>query len=205
MKSPINGLVDLMYIVVFGVKPYGVEKEQGIQPATRDEILHYYEVEYLACHHADPNVVLAGHSAATEGRTVAFENPLGIYIRSFARQLFLFQNMPVSDRWVRWSRGKPSIYQRLEFGPDDEEEIFLDDISILIGENKEPLTGGYQLLRHMEIGPLVLLSEPSAVTEQEWVRLTPYSGSIHCVKSEDCLSFRKLIHQYETAPKPNNS
>ncbi|MFC5471211.1 hypothetical protein ACFPPD_21210 [Cohnella suwonensis] len=204
MKSPINGLDDLMYIVVFGAKPYGVETDQGIRPATRDEILHYYKVEYLACHHADPNVVLGGQSAALEGRTAAFDNPMGIYLRSFAQQLFRYQNAPVPDRWIRWSRGMPGMYQRLEFGPDDEEEIYLDDISIWIGANKESLTGGYQLLRHLEIGPLVLLSEPSAVDEQEWVRLKPYSGAIHCVKPEDCLSFRKLILQYEAAKQPNN-
>lgn len=199
MKSPINGLDDLMYIVVFGAKPYAVKTSNGFRKATRDEILHFYKVEYLACHHADPNVVLGAQQAAMEGRTVAFDNPLGIYLRSFAPSLFQYKKEALPDRWVRFSRGKPGMYQRLEFGPSDEEDSYLDEITIRTGEYEEAVTGGYQLLRHLEIGPLVVLSEPSTVLEEEYERLKPYSGMISCIKPGDCQSFRSLMVQYEAA------
>jgi hypothetical protein len=202
MKSPINGLDDLMYIAVFGARPFAVRTAEGVRPATRDEILHAYKVEYLACHHADPNVVMGGHKAAIEGRTVAFDNPVGIYLRSFAKDLFRFRDAPVPDRWVRFGRGQPGMYQRLEFGPGDEEDCYLDDIALVTGANAEPLTGGYQLLRHLEIGPLLLISGPSPVKEDEYVLIKSDTDPIDCVQSSDCQSFRKLIEKYEAENLP---
>lgn len=94
------------------------------------------------------------------------------------------------------------MYQRLEFGPGDEDDAYLDEMMLHVGSKEEPVTGGYQLLRHLEVGPLLVLSEPSPVEEKDYVRIKPYNVALSCVQQEDCQSFHKLIAKYEEANQP---
>ena len=64
MTHPINGLDDLLYIVLFGAKPYAVREDGELRRASRDEIFAAFEAEYLACRHADPAAALGAHGAA---------------------------------------------------------------------------------------------------------------------------------------------
>ena len=52
----------------------------GRRPATREEIFISQGVEHLACRHADPAAAIGAHEAAWSGATVAFADPLGMYL-----------------------------------------------------------------------------------------------------------------------------
>ena len=71
MTHPINGLDDLIYIVLFGAHPYAVSENGGRRPATREEIFVSQGVEHLACRHADPAAAIGAQEAAWAGATVA--------------------------------------------------------------------------------------------------------------------------------------
>src|SRR5205823_5114512 len=106
MSHPINGLDDLIYIVLFGAKPYAQMVAGKREQATREQIFRKYGVEHLACRHADPAAAMGACGAVFEGRTVAFQDPLGMYIKSFARDKFQLKSKPIPDAWVKFSRGK---------------------------------------------------------------------------------------------------
>jgi hypothetical protein len=197
MTHPINGLDDLIYIVLFGAKPYAVREDGRLRPAERDEIFVAHGVEHLACRHADPAAALAAHDAVWAGRQVAFDDPLGMYLLSFARDLFRVEDQPVPDSWVRWSRGEEGLYQRLEFGPGDEDAEFLDDIKVAVGATEEPLTGGYQVVEQIEVGPRLLVGPPSELGDGDYVVLEVDEATIACHEAEICRPIAQLKSEYD--------
>lgn len=200
MTHPINGLDDLLYIVMFGAKPYASGTASNPKQATREQLFREFGVEHLACRHADPNAAMGALGAAFKGHTVAFANPLGMYIRSFTKNVFLLKGEPIPDSWVRWSRGATEeMYQHLEFGPSDDEPAFLDDITVAIGANEKPLTGGFQVVQQMEVGPLVVIGQPTPIAEDEYVILSANDAPIQCREARVCEDIRSLKQEYDNA------
>lgn len=186
MSHPINGLDDLIYIVLFGAKPYAQTVAGKRQQATREQLFRKFGVEHLACRHADPAAAMGACGAAFEGRTVAFKDPIGMYIKSFAKDKFQMRGNPVPDDWVRFSRGKKNLWQRLEFGPGDADSEFLDDITVSEGAAETPVTGGYQVIANIEVGPLVLVSNATELSDSDYVDLTTSSETIKCSEAQVC-------------------
>ncbi len=199
MTHPINGLDDLLYIVMFGAKPYASRTANGFEQATREQLFREFGVEHLACRHADPNAALGALGAAFNGQTVAFDSPLGMYFRSFTKDVFLFEGNPIPDSWVRWSRGPEGMYQRLEFGPGDNDAAFLDEITVAVGSKEEPLTGGFQLLQQIEVGPLVVAGQATPVAADEYVILSASNDPIQCQQARICQTIGMLKQEYDNA------
>ena len=203
MTHRINGLDDLFYIVLYGAHPYA-RNEKGIWvKATKDEIFsqtHFGEDEapvHLACRHADPAAALGAAGQAFEGRQIGFSNPLGMYFMTFAKDDFLFDNNPLPDNWIKFSRGKGAkFFQRLEFGPPDDVPHFLDEITV--GDENETLKGGYQIAQRIEVGPWLRVGEPSSVSDAEYssfhVEKVP---EYKCANAEVCKNHRRLKDEYE--------
>ncbi|MGQ4649012.1 hypothetical protein [Lyngbya aestuarii] len=200
MTHPINGLDDLLYIVMFGARPYASSAASSLERATREQLFREFGVEHLACRHADPAAALGAYGAAFNGRVVAFANPLGMYIKSFTKSAFLYQDDLIPDSWVRLSRGQEEgMYQRLEFGPADNEPVFLDEIMVDVGSSQQSLTGGFQVVQQMEVGPLVLVGEPTPVAEEEYVVLNASDQPIQCREAAVCGQIRTLKQAYDDA------
>ena len=197
MTHPINGLDDLLYIVLFGAKPYAVREDGELRQASRDEIFAAFGVEFLACRHADPAAALGAHGAAFAGKQVALANPLGIYLREPNLSVFTYRGEPLPTEWVRFGRGEEGMYQRLVFGPPDEHDAFLDEITVAVGASENPLVGGYQLLRELEVGPLVLVGDDEPVADPEWVVLPQVSEPIACNAAAVCQGIRELKRRYD--------
>jgi hypothetical protein len=167
MTHPINGLDDLLYIVIFGTQPYVVKEPAGYRVALLHEIFNAQKTTHLACRNADPAAAQGAFSAVlrsvdldgkkARGSKVAFANPLGMYFVSFQSRQIFFEGSEVPKSWIKFSRGNEGMYQRLEFGPSDAEDAFLDDAFIKEGASEAPIIGGYQLARLIEVGPKVLI------------------------------------------------
>lgn len=199
MTHPINGLDDLLYIVMFGAKPFARPTASGFEPVTKEQIFREYGFEHLACRHADPAAAMGAYGAVFNGQPVAFANPLGMYIQSFTKDIFLYQDSPVPESWVRFSRGEPGMYQRLEFGPADDEPAFLDDIIVAVGSSEQPLTGGFQLLQQLEVGPVVLIGAPTPVKEEEYQIVTASDAAIKCSEARVCDTIKTLKQEYDSS------
>ena len=168
MTHPINGIDDLIYVAIFGAHAYCVVERDQRRQASGDDVFNAFKVTHLACNHADPTISLGVYDLVYRGAQVALANPLGMYIRRPNLEVFTYDGEPLPEDWVRFSRGKPGSYMRLEFGPPDDHEAFLDDITLSLGASEQPLTGGYQLLRELEIGPLVSVGETDPIADDEW-------------------------------------
>jgi len=206
MSHPINGLDDLIYIVLFGAKPYSQTIGGKRQQATREQIFRTYMVEHLACRHADPTAAMGACGAAFEGRTVAFKDPIGVYIKSFAKEKYhLRDGKPVPEDWVKFSRGRKNLWQRLEFGPPDSEPEFLDDILVSEGAADSPVTGGYQVISNIEVGPLIVVSNPTTLADADYVDLTPSTDTIKCSEAKVCMQRIIPLKQAYDMDHPQNS
>ena len=207
MTHPINGIDDLIYVAIFGAHPYCVSDRDKRLEASGDDVFSAFKVTHLACNHADPTITLGVYDHVYRGARVAFANPLGMYIREPSLEVFSYGGEPLPADWVRFSRGKPGSYMRLEFGPPDDHEAFLDDITLSLGASDQALTGGYQLLRELEIGPLLAVGDADPIAEDEWEVLEPAAATIACDEPESCQAVRDLLVRFEaehagrTAPR----
>ncbi len=197
MTHPINGLDDLVYIVVFGARPHGVRQSDGARrPATRDELFSRApDTRILACRHADPVAALSAHAAAWQGRTVAFADPLGVYIKGLDDAALSLDGAPVPEDWFRWSRGAPGLRQHLVIGPPDDDPRFLDDITVSVGAANEPLVGGFQVLALMEVGPLIAVGAPSTLADQDVVDIPARTERIDCTGDWACKEISALVKE----------
>jgi hypothetical protein len=206
MTHPINGLDDLLFIVMFGARPYAKRNQDQIDPASRDEIFTTFSSPTLACRHADPAAALGAYGVAFQGGQVGFANPLGMYMREPNFSVFSFQGQAVPAGWIQLGRGEAGAWQRLTFGPRDEEEAFLDDITVSVGASDRPLRGGYQLLQHVDVGPLVLVGTGAPPADDEWL----FVGGVEpivCGDSSACAEIQALKEAFDaeqrdrTAPR----
>jgi hypothetical protein len=186
MSHAINGLDDLLYIVMFGAKPYARLVGANYQKVKKESIFKTYGVTQLACRHADPAAAMGAYNAVFEGRQIAFNQNLGMFIHSFAKNNFAYNGNPVPDTWVKFSRGQNNLYQRLVFGPSDNENVFLDDITVEKGGVDVNVKGGFEILQHIEVGPIVQVGQPSLVTPNDYVALTESDDAILCNQADVC-------------------
>ena len=203
MTHPINGLDDLIYIVMFGAVPYAVVMDGNRHKATKEQIFRFSGDEHLACRHADPAAAMGAYGAVFQGRDVAFANPLGMYIQSFNSSAFTVNDGPIPENWVKFSRGQPETtgrrptWQRLEFGPPDEESVFLDDIRVASGGLDLPVLGGFQIVQQMEVGPIVLIGKETQIANNEYEILNPNIQPILCHQANVCTSINRLKMEHD--------
>jgi len=203
MTHPINGLDDLVYIVLFGARHFAVRAADGFRDATIDEIFTDEGAEVLACRHADPRAATGAYDAVREGNLIAFANPLGMYLRGLEAELLSFGGEPLPAHWIRWGRGEEGAYQRLEVGPDDGDDAFLDDIVFADDRGEAPLTGGHQLVGKIDVGPLIAAVPTEPAGEHE-LHVVAEAGKIDCARTGVCTAVQALKRRYDaaTAPKP---
>lgn len=195
MSHPINGLDDLLYIVIFGAQPYVVNEDGKYRIAKLHEIFNEQGTAHLACRNADPAAAFGAFKQILQeispdgekalGCKIAFANPLGMYFVSFQRNQLEFNGERIPDSWVTESRGVESgLPQRLEIGPSDDEPYYLDEILIRDGDDVSQITGGYQLAKLIEVGPLVLVGPEEEYTPDLFV--VNKSDSPDCSEAEVC-------------------
>jgi hypothetical protein len=197
MTHPINGIDDLIYVVLFGAHAYAVEERGVRRRASGDDVFGAFGVPHLACNHSDPTISLGAYDVVYDGAQVALADPLGMYIRPPNLELFSYRGAALPEDWVRFSRGVDGHFQRLVFGPPDGHEAFLDDITIAVGAADEPLTGGYQLLRELEIGPHLDCGVAAPIADEEWELIAPATAPVACDEPDSCKAVRALAARYE--------
>lgn len=204
MMHQINGLDDLLYIVLYGAHPYARRVDGSWVKATKDEIFsktHFGESNppiQLACRHADPAAAVGAASQAFDGRQVAFADPLGMYILGFADQDFLFDGQTLPKEWIKFSRGKgEKFYQRLEFGPPDDVDHYLDEITV--GDEETPVQGGFQVAQRIEVGPWVRVGPPSDVSDTEYqaFEVDKLNSPYNCSQAGVCRRLGRLKDEYD--------
>lgn len=214
MAHPINGLDDLLYIVMFGARPFTGQQGGVPMKATREQIFRDQGTDPLACRHADPAACMAAYEQVYAGNKIAFADPLGVYIQTFNEAVFSYKDQAIPQAWINRSRGveleidgrKTSYFQRLEFGPPDDVDVFLDDIVDLAVASEPRLTGGYQLARQLEVGPYVKIQKlETPIAPQEYLVLTTSSEPMDCGQAAVCTRIAALKKRFEDAQLPQKT
>ena len=204
MTHTINGLDDLIYIVMFGARPYAIEEENDRRPASMPELFTAFGVDHLACRHADPAAAQGACDVAWQGAQIAFADPLGMYVQTFADDVLSLDGGPLPGEWVVRSRGRDGLVQRVVVGPpDDEPDRWLDDIVVSVGDEEQPLTGGFQLLEHLEVGPNAVRGPSSTLQEDDFVAVPALAAPIDCAQADVCALMRSEQAAWQAAhPQP---
>lgn len=197
MTYPINGLDDLIFIVLFGARRFAVRQGDGTFRRAEANDIFAGDLQELVCRHADPTAALGAYDLVLDSRRLAFADPLGMYIRTFNPDLLLFDGKPLPQAWVRWSRGDEGMRQRLELGPGDDDDAFLDQIVVNVGE-PEPLVGGYQLIKLLEVGPLIATAPTREANEDEFTLLEA-GASVNCRETSICERVNDLKEEHDSA------
>jgi hypothetical protein len=69
---------------------------------------------------------------------------------------------------------------------------------VAVGASEEPLTGGFQLLQELEVGPRVIVGEPSRVANEEYVFVSASDAPIRCHEAEICGRIRTLKEEFDS-------
>ncbi len=190
MMVPINGLQHLIDVVALGAQAFVVMGgDDKRREATKYEILGQ---NARACRHADATVALTASRIAHLGQQVAFANPLGVYINTDVKALtesFYFENKPAPPEWVKLSRGKPGMYQRLEFGPRDDDPVFLDEIFVATGNEERRVAGGFDVVSKIEVGPLMAIGDGPTLGDDDFVEVKSVTNPLGCHKAKECAQF----------------
>lgn len=108
MTYPLNGLDNLLQLLLFGAHRYATGAGTAQRPADPNAIFLKIEDPTFACRRADPAVMAEGQDAALGGDELVLANPPGIYILGFTHEVFRFQGAPVPQHWIgRWRRRRP--------------------------------------------------------------------------------------------------
>jgi hypothetical protein len=207
MSHPINGLDDLIYVVTFGARPYAVKEGGSWRRARLHEIFRSQGTTHLACRNADPGAAQGAYdqvarsihptTGKVRGSEIAFANPLGMYINAFATGDFTFNDNPLPTAWIKRTRGKNGLFQRLEFGPSDAEPQFLGDIMVQeVAGEPEPLTSGYLVAKRIEVGPNVVIGTETEFTT-DLVEIPAVPESLDCSMADVCAFVRREKVAYE--------
>lgn len=188
MSVGINGLDDLIFVVHFGSFPYAVNEGDKRRRARLEEIFLFADRPELFCRNADPGAAQGAYdqvyvegSSPPQGRSLAFANPLGMYMRAITTTDLRINGAPIPTDWERYSRGGEGMSMRLEFGPSDHDPRFLDEVVIGTGADA-PVVTGYYLASAIEVGPLVTVArEARPIAETEFIDIPPADvGDIAC-------------------------
>jgi len=205
MIHSINTVSSLIGLVKSYSYPYNIVIDGKVEKCTLEQLLHSKAEQgatQLACRHADPIALMAAYSAVFKGKDIAFDDPFGIYIQTFDKGSFTFQDEPIPENWVKFSRGeagtngRANTFQRLDFGPSDEENVFLDDIRV----DDLPLLGGYQILTKLTVGPLIISGIETQISETEYKKFrieNPNSQEISCNNTGRCGDIKDMKIEYD--------
>ena len=208
MCHPINGLDDLFFITLFGGQPFARHSGGAVVPVPLMWIFSANpgftdsqdrrQLRDTYCRHADPAAAGVAYAAAFAGSRVALADPPGVYLRreDFDASALRYRSRPIAERgWVRWRRPDAGDrHQRVEVGPGDDEDAFLDDIQICRGLTAVPLTGGFQLLELLSVGPQLVAEAPRLPVPERRL-LDPPTSDIRCGShdSDICTQLRALL------------
>ena len=199
MSHPINGLDDLLYIVMFGAKPYARKRGNGFEKINKEALFRRFDVERLGCRHADPAAAMAAYDVVYQGRNISFSEDFGMYIRSFTKDSYSYNGAAIPDSWIKFSRGQNKLYQRFVFGPLDNEEIFLDNITVERGGVDVPVSGGFDIVQNIEVGPIMRIGEPRPLNESDYVLIEASGAPFNCSQSDACETVAKLLDEYNNS------
>jgi hypothetical protein len=195
MVQPTNSLPALINLIAAATVPWVIEDEENGErrPLTAAELIPLTPHAAQQGRNSDPVLVERLNSLAFEGRQVAVDDPLGIYIQDVEHtRLRQPDGSPVPKEWFRFERGAGpdeaedgrARYQCLTLEVPKSEGIIVGDLIDLATE--EPIAYGGQVADLVQLAVFLRVSEPGQVRDDPQV-VEPKAQPLPCQDAEAAL------------------
>jgi len=169
MAQRTNTLRALVQLVFVATNPRVVQDPLSgrIRCLTCDEAIPLMDGAAQAGRASDPVLVERLIRLAYEGRFVAFDDPLGVYIQSVeSTRLRTPDDEPVPGDWFTFERGKTASqttdgrprWQRVTFEPPDDSGLHVSDLVDVATE--QPIRHGGQVADLVQVALVLRVSDP---------------------------------------------
>ena len=181
MTHPINGIDDLIYVVIFGAHAYAVQRARRAPPGLRRRRLQRLQRRPPRLQPRRPDDLARRlrrrlprarrrRSPTRSGCTSASRTSRSSPTRaSRCRRTGCASAAASRARTSASCSGRRTTTRRSSTTSRSS-----------LGASDQPLTGGYQLLRELEIGPLLASATPTPIGDDEWELSPPAAATIAC-------------------------
>jgi hypothetical protein len=202
MSQGANTLGALIGLVAAAAHPFAAEGDG--RPLSGPEAIATGTQAAQACRNSDPTAVGATIGLAHQGRLIALDDPIGIYIRGVqADRLLQPDGEPVPADWFQLQRGsRPHAGQGLERSQRLAFEVppglGFDVADLVDGDTGQPVEHGGQVADLVQLAVYLRISPPGQVPVEP--RLLPLPRVTPCEQDESCeRDVRRPWRRYQAA------
>ena len=210
LSKPVSSLNAAVALFVTAAIPYGkrvggnevaLDGAEVIASTTQTAIIQ----TAIDCRNSDPNMVGRINEIVWDGRAVAFDDPVGIYIRSFAHTDLLDPDgNPIPKEWVEFQRGSrprdgvgQERSQRLVIEVPPSAGFVLEDL--VNADTNENVRFGYQIAELTKLSCYFRTSGAGAVDAPRNI-VTPRPVA-NCSSEANCSRWTRLYEEFRESQR----
>ena len=201
LSKPVSSLNAAVALFVVAAKALGKRENSQEVALNGAEAIATNTQAAIDCRNSDPNMVGRMNQIAWEGRAVAFDDPVGVYIRSFAHDALLDPDgNAIPEEWVQFQRGsRPSG----GVGEERSQRIVIEvppGLGFVLGDlehrdTEQRIEYGYQLAELTKLACYFKISDTGEVSAP---RQFPQVGTLaNCSSSGNCATWERLYTEFE--------
>lgn len=209
LSKPVSSLNAAVALFVTAAKALGKRVDGQEIALNGAECIASSHQSAIDCRNSDPNMVGRMNQISWEGRAAAFDDPVGVYIRSFAHDALLDPNgHPIPEEWVQFQRGSRP---RDGVGEERSQRIVIEvppSAGFVLGDlehrdTEQRIDKGYQLAELTKLACYFKTSDAEHVTApRQFPKLQPLAK---CSSAGNCRAWEALYEEFErtqTSPSP---
>ena len=200
LSKPVSSLNAAVALFATAAIPYGKRVDANEVALDGAEAIASTEQAAIDCRNSDPNMVGRMNRIVWDGRAVAFDDPVGVYIRSFAHTDLLDpEGSPIPQEWVEFQRGSrprdgigQERSQRLVIEVPSSAGFVLEDL--VNADTNENIRYGYQIAELTKLSCYFRTSGAGAVNAPRNI-VTPRPVA-NCSSAANCSRWTQLYDEF---------
>lgn len=202
LSLPVSSMNAAVALFVSAARPFAKADPSGQPvPMTRKELLASAPVAAIDCRNSDPAMVAVQNELALAGKAMAFNDPVGVYIRGLKQELLSGPGGETfSPDWVMLQRGSRSDVgdglersQRIVLEVPNGAGFVLGDL--IRTDTEEQLQHGYQLAELIKLVVYVNTSSKGQISESPIV--LPVNPTAKCSATRTCITLKALFEEFD--------
>lgn len=202
LSLPVSSMNAAVALFVSAAKPYAkIDANGKPAPMTKKELLASASVAAIDCRNSDPAMVAIQNELALSGKAMAFNDPVGVYIRGLKHeQLLTPDGQPVPSEWIRFQRGSRGSTgdglersQRVIFEVPSGIGYSLGDL--VREDTEEALQYGYQIAELIKLAIYMNTSVKDTIVEAPIV--LDVQPTTNCGSTAQCAQLAQLYAEFE--------
>lgn len=202
LSLPVSSMNAAVALFVSAARPFAKAGPSGQPvPMTRKELLASAPVSAIDCRNSDPAMVAVQNELALAGKGMAFNDPVGVYIRGIKQDLLSGPaGETFSPDWVDLQRGSRG---GVGDGLERSQRIVLEvpsGVGFVLGDlvrtdTEEQLQYGYQLAELIKLVIYMNTSTKGQISESPI--LLPVNPTAKCSATSTCVALKALFEEFD--------